>query len=342
MYEQPNISEELLRACLQGQYGLCPIALEFLPLGLDSRAGVYRVVSEDEASYLLKVKQGALYEPGCLVPRYLCDQGITSVVAPLPTKAHALWTYIEDWFVIVYPFIDGESSWAGMADEHWRETGTVFKQIHQVAPPARGFEVLKKETFDPAEYVRWIRAFEDQHLHAEGGSVVERALRTSWIARQPAIHTVVTSLEKLADVLQGRALPYVTCHADLHPGNLLRDQAGHVFVIDWDDVMLAPKERDFIFVKEAPIDAPAGQAPSPFFQGYGQTEIDWAALTYYRYERLAQDVVAFAEEVFFRDDLGEETKASSVQLFHEMLAECGMIDAAYAAKAHLPPESHAS
>src|SRR5260370_40654226 len=101
MYEQPNISEKLLRACLQGQYGLRPITLEFLPLGLDSRAGAYRVVSQGEASYLLTVKQGALYEPGCLFPRYLCDQGVTSVVSRLPPREHARWSYIEYWAVIV-------------------------------------------------------------------------------------------------------------------------------------------------------------------------------------------------------------------------------------------------
>ena len=34
------------------------------------------------------------------------------------------------------------------------------------------------------------------------------------------------------------------------PANLIRDRAGNVFVIDWDEVMLAPKERDFIFIRE--------------------------------------------------------------------------------------------
>ena len=334
MYEQPNIPEERLCACLQEEYNLYPTALEFLPLGQDSRAGVYRIVSEQGDPYLLKVKQGTLYSPGCFVPRYLCDQGITFVVAPIPTREHALWTRIEDWDVIVYPFIDGDSGWTGMVDKQWKEAGTVFKQIHQVRPPSHGFELVRKETFDPAEYVRWIRVFEEQHLHVEDGGVSERALRDLWKAHQSTIHTVVTSMEKLAGVLQGRTLPYVICHADFHPSNLLRDQAGHVFVIDWDDVMLAPKERDFIFVKEAPIDA---QTPSPFFQGYGQTEIDWAALTYYRYERVIQDVIAYAEEALFRDDLGEETKASCVQFFRINLTG-GMIDAAYAAAAHLPPE----
>lgn len=42
MREPLNIPEERLRACLQDQYGLIPVTLDFLPLGLDAYAGVYR------------------------------------------------------------------------------------------------------------------------------------------------------------------------------------------------------------------------------------------------------------------------------------------------------------
>lgn len=339
MREQPKIPVEHLRACLQEQYGLASVTLEFLSLGLDYNAGVYRVVSEQGTAYLLKVTSRPLYEPGCLVPRYLNDQGITSVVAPVPTRSGALWTRVEDWTVIVYPFIDGETSWTGMTDEQWKEVGTIFQQIHQVMLPPEGFSSLRKETFDPTEYTRWVRAFETQHFQQRlGGSVSERALRSSWMAHQPTIHAVVTSLETLAGVLQSRTLPSVICHADLHPANLLRDHRGHVFVLDWDEVMLAPKERDFLFVQASSADSEALPGTPAFFQGYGQTDIDWMALTYYRYERVVQDLIACAQEVFFRDDLGEGTKTDSVQLFQAILAEGGEIDAAFQASAHLPAD----
>jgi spectinomycin phosphotransferase len=339
MREQPKIPEERLRACFQDQYDLIPGTLDFLPLGLDSYAGVYRVVSEQGTAYLLKVTSGPLYEPRCLVPRYLKDQGITSVVAPIPTRSGALWTVLSEWTVTVYSFLDGETSWTGMTDEQWKEVGTIFQQIHQVMLPSIGFESLRKETFDPTEYVRWIRTFETQHARSRGGaSASERALRSSWMAHQSTIHMAVTSLETLGGVLQRRTLPYIVCHADLHPANLLRDHVGHVFVIDWDEVMLAPKERDFIFVKAAPADGLSRLSTPPFFQGYRQTDIDWIALTYYRYERVVQELIACAQEVFFRDDLGEGTRADAVQLFHAILAEGGEIDAASQASAHLPSD----
>lgn len=339
MREKLNIPEDHLRACLQEQYDISAVALEFLPLGLDTRAGVYRVVSKHGTCYFLKAKSGSLYQPCCLVPGYLRDQGIAAVVAPLPTRRHTLWTQAGDWTVIVYPFINGDTGLhLGMMDGNWQEVGTIFKQIHGVMLPPGGFKSLRKETFDPTKYARWVRAFETQQVRAFGGSRVEHALRSSWMAHQPTIHTMLTSMEALAHLLKERAGPHVICHADLHANNLLRDQADHMFVIDWDDVMLAPRERDFIFVREAPADGSALQDTSPFFQGYGRTKIDWIALTYYRYERVVQDLIECAEQVVFRNDLGEETRADAVQLFGDIFAEGGMIDAAFAATAHLPSD----
>ena len=45
MREQPRIPEERLLDCLQDQYELYPVTLEFLPRGQDYNAGVYRVLS---------------------------------------------------------------------------------------------------------------------------------------------------------------------------------------------------------------------------------------------------------------------------------------------------------
>jgi spectinomycin phosphotransferase len=181
--------------------------------------------------------------------------------------------------------------------------------------------------------------FETQHLHESSGESTSRhALRSSWIENQSTIHAVVASLEKLAAVLHRRDLPYVICHADLHPANLLRDRTGHVFVIDWDEVMLAPKERDFLFMKESSDDSETLPGAPTFFQGYGQVDIDWIALTYYRYERVIQDVIACTENVCLRDDLGEGARADEAQLFQDVLAEGGEIDAATHASAHLSPD----
>lgn len=308
-------------------------------------AGVYRVVSARETPYLLRAKSGSLYEPSCLVPRYLQDQGIVVVVAPLPTKQYALWTRIGDWVVTVYPFIEGEAGWRpSLTDAQWKAVGTVLKQIHEAPLPPGGIPSLRRETFDTAAYGQQIREFDAhfdrQPVHMGSGNQVERALCAHWMEHQSTIHTLLTAMETLAAVLRRRAGPFVICHADLHPGNMIRDHAGRVHLIDWDDVMLAPKERDFLFVGDAPADGNGTAADStpPFFQGYGLAESDWVALTYYRCERVVTDLLECAQEVVFRDDLGEEAKADAIRLFDDLFAADSMIDAAWAAVAHLPSD----
>ncbi|MEO7002228.1 MAG: aminoglycoside phosphotransferase family protein [Ktedonobacterales bacterium] len=344
MRERPNILEQELRACLWDQYGIAAVTLEFLPLGLDTRAGVYRVVSEAGTAWLLKATSRTCYEPACRVPRYLRDQGIVSVVAPLPTKRGALWTQEETagagaWMLMLYPFIVGASGWnPWMTDAQWQAVGTTLRQIHQIELPSEGFASLRKETFDPGEYSRWVDGFEKCHITAnnhESGSQSEQAFRLCWMAHQATIHAALTTLETLAGALQARSGPHVICHADLHPGNLIRDAADQVLVVDWDDVMLAPKERDFLFIGGAPVDAVARRALSPFFQGYGETEIDWVALTYYLWERVVQDVIECAQTVFFRDDVGDGTKAEETQLFQRIFADGIIISAARTALARL-------
>ncbi len=329
MREPPPISEEQLRACLQAEYGLTPITLQFLPRGHDYNAGVYRVVSEQGIAYLCKLKAGPLNQASCLVPRYLADQGIASVVAPIRTANHALWTTRGNWTVILYPFIEGDTSPTGMTSEQWMETGAIFRRIHDAPLPAGGFPALRQETFDPSRYARWVYAFESEHLNThEPSSIAERVLHASWLAHRPTIALAVASLEKLGKKLHPRALPLVICHADLHPANLLRDPGGPVHVIDWDDVMLAPRERDFIFIREPEADA--------FWEGYQPGEIDWTALTYFRWERIVGDFIETARLVCFRGELSEETKADIAWRFEQGLAAEGShMLAVRAAEAHL-------
>ena len=332
MREEPRIAREELRACLQEQYGLAPATIDFLPLGADMSAGVYRVVNDKGAAFFLKIKSNAIYPPSCLVPHFLSDQGVESVVGPLPTKSKALWTHLGGWSVVMYPYIEGDTGWDTITGEHWKEAGRIVRRIHEVTMPVSGFDSIRGESFDPSGYSGSVDTLEAQLEHSRGDGPSRLSLGSSWTKHRPTIHALLTSLHKLAGVLQEQSLPYVICHADLHPGNLLRNRADRVFVVDWDDVMLAPRERDFIFVGE-PEDVSAGRGSSPFFEGYGQLNVNWIAVTYYRYERVVQDLIEYARDVL-REDLTEETKVESLRRFSESL-EGRNFEAAQVAAGHV-------
>ena len=336
MREAPRIAEERLWTCLREQYGLQPVSVTYLPLGKDYHAGVFRVVDEQGTAYLLKATTRPLYEPSCVIPHSLNAHGVEAVVAPIYTQDQALWTTVgeggAEWTVLVYPWIEGTSGWAGMTDALWREVGVIFQRIHAIPFSSAwldGYSSIRQETFDPTVYLQWIRTFEAQHLDAPtNDSPSARSVHSLWAEHRAVIQTMARSLETLGALLRAQRLPSVICHADLHAANLIRDAAGRVFVIDWDEVMLAPKERDFIFIREPDANG--------FWEGYGRRDINWTALTYYLWERTVQDLIECAKDVCLRDDLGEETKAEIAELFRIILTEPdSSLGAAYGAASHL-------
>ena len=114
---------------------------------------------------------------------------------------------------------------------------------------------------------------------------------------------------------------WVLCHADFHTWNVLRGADGQLWIVDWDETMMAPKERDLMFV----IDGigrglVSAHETTCVLQGYGDGAIDDEALTYYRYAWAVQEMGAYAEEVMAADARGEVTRRAAVDAFIDLFA----------------------
>src|SRR5215216_7511990 len=89
------------------------------------------------------------------------------------------------------------------------------------------------------------------------------------------------------------------CHSDLHAGNVLVGADDQLAIVDWDERILAPKERDLMFIAGGVGGIwNTDQKTRWFYHGYGQTAIDLLALCYYRYERIVVDIAERAEQIF--------------------------------------------
>jgi spectinomycin phosphotransferase len=119
---------------------------------------------------------------------------------------------------------------------------------------------------------------------------------------------LVRRAEELAQVLQDTLPVFILCHADIHGWNLLIDNHGALYMVDWDTLIFAPKERDLMFIGSGLGDS--GYSPlkeeTLFFRGYGQTNINHMAIAYYRYERIIEDIVVYCEQIFLSDEGGKD------------------------------------
>ena len=333
MREPPKLADQTIIAALDAQYGISVARLAFLPLGSDSASAVYRVRAADGAAYLLKVRAGAGFSESSLaVPHYLHDQGVPHIVAPFPTVAQMLWVGVDDFALSLYPFIDGRTGAdVGLSAQHWQALGTTMKQIHTdpLTPGLR--RMVRRETFTPSR--RHVLAdLAAAITRQDFADPVKRELAVFWRARQDEIRTLVDRADALGRQLRQASLPPVLCHADLHTWNVLLDTAQQLWLVDWDETILAPKERDLMFVVGGiGRDLVSPHETACFFQGYGDTAIDPQALVYYRYAWAVQDMGAYGERVFFLPDLGEESRRDAVRGFMDLFEPGNIVEIAFGA-----------
>jgi len=319
--EKPNISDDRIISTLRDNFSIPAVGVKFLPLGLDSSAWSYRVEAENSV-YFLKLRKEIPNPAGILIPRFLKEQGIQQVMAPLPTKDGEAWAIANDFYFILYPFITGKRVMdVGMSDVHWVEFGSVLKRLHTTKPTPELLSQIKRETFIPKQL-----AF-DKELHAQVktrkyNDPFQKELAEFWLENYGTISTILERTEALAKRMRETDLEFVLCHADIHTANLLLSDDDKIFIVDWDETMLAPKERDLLFVMGSIFnDISGGRWEQLFFEGYGETEVDPLALAYYRYDWCVEDIGEFAKDVFGRENVGKETKTNSKRWFKSLFSQ---------------------
>jgi spectinomycin phosphotransferase len=331
MLEKPRITDQQLITCLQETYGITAATIEFLPLGYDSYAGVYRVTASDGQLYFMKAKVSIVPEVAITIPRYLREQGMEQVVAPVPTTTGALWGNIDDYTILVYPFIEGNVGMeVGLTENQWREFSTFLRQLHAIQLPDSLAAQVKQETFIPhPECCSIIQRLQAEIPHQRYDHPLQQELARFWLDRQAEIARILARAEELGAQLQNRTHEFVLCHADIHTANIMISPGGALHIVDWDQPILAPRERDLMFVVRNPIGAATDSAVSAFRAGYGDYEVDALTLAYYRYEWVVQDIGEFARPVFFEHDLSDPARQQSFDGLMWLFTPGGSVDTAY-------------
>jgi spectinomycin phosphotransferase len=298
MLTKPSISDHTIVACVRDIFGLRIAHVAFLPLGWVNNA-VYRATADDGTPYFLKLRQENFSEIAVAIPAFLHAQGIRQVMAPIATRDHTLWARAHGFDWILYPFFEGHTGFAAaLSEPQWIALGASMKAVHTTRLPAALAERMPRESYSP----RWrdsARACYKQVAHKHYDDPIAASLAAFWQSKRDEIHSIVERAEQLAHALQARALELSVCHSDLHAGNVLVGAGDELAIVDWDEPILAPKERDLMFIGGGVGGIwNAEQEAGWFYQGYGQTEIDLIALCYYRYERIVVDIAEISERIF--------------------------------------------
>jgi spectinomycin phosphotransferase len=279
---------ELIDAIASG-WAVRAVAIDFMPVGLDAGAAAFTVRGAMGTRWFLKVLRDPPRPAAIAVPQHLRRIGLVEAIAPLLTEAGRPWLDVAGCFALLYPFVSAPSVWdAGLSDPQWEDLGRFIGAMHRATIPADVAAVVPVDDFDCPALPK-LRDLLDRRIEIAG------AVTAVWHRHGRLVEELVARAAALGATLRRAGLPKVLCHADLHGGNILAGASGPVSVVDWDAPVIAAPERDFIFIDLFPFGA--NHSPDRFAAGYGSPERNDAALAYYGYERILEDVYEFTAQL---------------------------------------------
>lgn len=321
------LSDQRIIDCLNTNYGIKVTRLTFLPIGADMNASVYKAEAHDELSYFIKLKRGHHHDISATIIALLHDAGIQHIIPPIKTTLGKSIQHIDDFTLIVSPFVEGQDGFSrDLTNNQWITLGKAMKQIHEINVPLSIQHMIRRENYSP----KWRKAVRSLYAHIESkpnGDEIALKLITFMKKHSSTIHRLVDKAEQLEKQIQNQLPQFVLCHSDIHGGNVLMGDT--IYMVDWDDPIMAPKERDLMFISGGVANVwNKPHEENFFYKGYGKTEINMTILAYYRHERIVEDIALIGQQLLLTS-VDNQTRAESYKHFIDQFEPNGVVEIAF-------------
>lgn len=284
-----------MRRWLAEDFGLDVVELSPVAHGADIAAQVWKA-STATNTYAVKWS-GAGTNTGHQVAAFLADSGLPGVPEMIRTTDSGLWSVHAKKRLTITPWINGvRAAETGLTNEQWTRYGVLLRRVHDAEPPPRLRDALPKHSHIDARVPAIAEKLQERLTTQAPEDEVEEELGSVWKEFEDTITHLLTARPPEPSG------PRVICHGDPHLGNVLVDDELHL--IDWDDVILAPREQDLMFMlggmgDVGPTDPEHLEA---FLAGYGPHTIDDDAVRYYRHVRAYEDVFSWSDQAITGPD----------------------------------------
>lgn len=328
MLEKHPPSDQDIINCLKTDYRISVIKLTFLPLGADMDASVYKAEGYDQTSYFIKLKRGHHEDIGGTILDLLQQAGI-QVIPPIKTiHGHPI-QFIKGFTLIVYPFVEGQDGFnRHLTNDQWQKLGKALRQLHEINLPPLIQNRIRHEAYSP----KWREFVKSHCINIENQTINDEvALKLSHFIEENllAIRRLVNRAEELAQRVRDQSPKIVLCHSDIHGGNVMMDENDTIYIVDWDDPIMAPKERDLMFIGGGVANVwNKPHEEELFYQGYGKTKINKTTLAYYRHERIVEDIAEYVQGLLLTS-AGAEDRPVMYNQFIDMFKPNGVVDIAF-------------
>lgn len=215
------------------------------------------------------------------------DEGINSVPYPIKRRDGRLEGKFEKYSILITNYIDGHSP--KISKDVVIKVAELIARIHQVNNNDTN---LPKEPFD-LSYANELKKYLLTLDKKENLNEQQQKLGDLLLAHQTQLNKHLDQLSELCNKVKQKENTLVITHGDLIADNLIKDNIGNVFIVDWDWARLSPPERDLWFFM--------GEFGQDFIKTYkkhnSKQKIDLDYLSFYMYKRYIEDIVYWANQI---------------------------------------------
>lgn len=307
MVTEPTIDKKHLIQIAENEFQILVKSLTFNPKGWASWS--YIVETTDNQKYFLKIYRDNNFNLQALdfLNRLSNKCEVKNITYPINTKSGEIILHVSGYQVVVFNYISGvTSSEQKLNDEQLEKLGELLARIHQSKNVIGPY--FKKEDFN--------NPYHDQVLSLLGKldslqseNNYQQEAKELYLKYKGKFLNEIELLDQLKLKLENSNLDFVNCHGEPSPDNIMIDDKGEIYLIDWDFPLFAPKEKDLLFF---------GDRYNQILKGYGKVSrnmvINKEAESFYQHLWNAQEIENFGSELLLGKISEEEYKANLKEL----------------------------
>jgi spectinomycin phosphotransferase len=317
---EPTLDKATLFEVIHREYGLSVERLRFLPTGWT--AYCYAADCINGERYFLKLTSDSDLVPFAASDRdfYLpmtyqlrARKLLPNVACPVRTQSKHFTVRFDSYLLILFHFIDGKVvGHDGMSDDVLAKLARMIGILHRSTPE---IEVEKPfiEGFDIAFEGDLMEGFDVLAGITPGDKRGRRELCDLLLPLKDELLGHLDRLKELQSLSRAAGKQRVVCHTDLHGENLMVDERGNLYIIDWENAMIAPPEHDLFFF--AGYDYFWDLFLPNYEREFGPASLEGNVFGFYYYRRMLEDLTDWVVRILYhnasyeqdREDLGEIT-----------------------------------
>jgi spectinomycin phosphotransferase len=288
MITEPAIDRKIIQSAIEVNYQIAVTDLTFIEGGEASWG--YHVQAQHDKHYFFKIHNGITnyQERFKLTYRLYTDSGITNITHPITNKHEAFVIFLNEYPSALFNFINGHTAAEETLDESERfALGSLLGRIHTVKT-----DFSLNEDFIYQNMHRLVNSVEIARSFLKDSSSYKTQAAELLLEDKKIINNCIQKLHEAGQTLQKRDIDFVICHGEPHKWNTMVDKHGEVFLIDWDDALFAPREKDLRMVLHDPI------AIKGYEKIVGGYKLNNDVLHYYDLEWYISSIDAWVIQIF--------------------------------------------